>query len=380
MRSLPGMAAACSIAAVAVVTCVAQSVTAGVVVTAVGRQEGRIELRNGGIAAGATAVEWADVLIVLNDARPGGDAQPEMLHLINGESWAGSITRLVDGRFAIRTVFFGDREVAGSGVRAVDFRPGLTDVDPGDAKMLYMAKGNPVAGSLLWIEADRVAMETPLGVLALTRKEVNRIVYGPAMTGTGAIVDGDEVALADGSVLAGEITPAKEGIILRHQTLGRLVLKPSEWLWVRRHPASVSYLCDARPESVRATPLIRRAPPAPTVVSARSVKTGDAGFVKRLVVWPGCSAAYRLPGTAGKQVRVSAVAGLAPGARGEVCLRFMAGKTIAFERVFRAGEAGRSVVAFEAEGGSQLLIDVEYGRDLEFPCSVTVDDAVAVVM
>lgn len=354
---------------------------AGTVVTAAARQEGKIELDAGTVKAGAAQVKWADVLVAFNDEFPGVAVPPEVLHLRNGESWAGDIVKVAGEQAAINTPLFGKREFPSAMVKAIDFKPGLPPIQAGEEKMLYRTRGSPVPGSVLWVEGEKVALETPLGVLALTRKEITRAVCGLVTNAVAApAANSDEIALADGTILSCEVTPSKDGLVVKHPVLGSQVLKPDSWRWVRRHRDNVVYLADTKPVSVVATPLIRRAPPAPRVEPSRGTEKEGAMFARRMYAWPKTVSEYMLPGVNGRKTIVSAVVSLAAGSRGDAVVRFRVGEKTAFESVLKQEKPGPVAVSFEAEAGSRLAIEVDFDKVLRFPCSVTVDDAVAVLM
>jgi hypothetical protein len=316
---------------------------------------------------------------VFNATRAGGVLPPEVLHLRNGEAWAGEIVKLAGGQAKISTTFFGRRDLSADAVRAVDFKPRLPPLQAGESKMLYRVKGSPVPGSLLWIEGDRVALETPLGVLALTRKEMKRAVYGDTAAANDPAGREDEIALADGTVLIGQVVSRKDGFVVKHAVMGDQVVEPDAWRWVRRHPVQVAYLADTQPVSVLASPLIRRPPPAPRVESSRGMEEGPA-FVRRMYVWPKTVVEYMLPGEKGGKARVSAVLGLAAGSGGNASVRFRAGDRTVFERILKTDSSEPVAVSFEVEAGSVLTLDVDFDKAVRFPCSVTVDDAFVMPM
>lgn len=357
----------------------ARESAAGTVVTAATRQEGRIELQPGAVQVGAARVKWDDVLVMFNEAAPTTNTAPEILQLQNGESWAGSIIKVDNTQAVIQTAFFGRRDLPSPRVRTLDFKAGLPPVPAGETKMLWRSRGSPVPGSLLWVDGDRVALETPLGVLALTRKDIVRASYGGADTNAATASPGDEIALADGSVLSGILAPAPEGLVLKHALLGTQTVKPDAWRWVRRHRDGIVYLADAAPVSVSSTPLINRAPPVPRVDAFGGTETEGAPFIRRIRIWPKTISSYRLPGTPGKKVAVSALVSLAAGARGEAAVRFRMADKVVFECAVAQEKPGPTPVAFETEAGGVLTVEVDFGKVLRFPCSVTLDDAVAVV-
>lgn len=358
---------------------------AGTIVTSAGRLQGAIALSDNTVRAGEASVNWADVQLAFNDAAasyvPATNAllgrivaTNEALHFRNGEVWIGEVTRLQGGRFVMETTWFGSHTGDVAAVRAVDFKPGLPPLDEAADKILYRVSGRPTPGELMWIDGDRAALDTSLGVAALGRSKLQRYVFAqePAPeAGAG----GDEIALVDGSVLRGKIEPVNGGLRLTHPGLGEMQVSPGQWQWVRRHPAAVTYVLDGPPESVETFPLIRQPAPPPVV----SGPYKGAPFVRRVQISPKSLVTYRLPGKPGGPVFFCATLGLQDGARGAAHVKVRAGERVAFDQTLDPAATEPVRVAFDADGGSALELDVDFGEAVRLPCTVAVDDAYVIV-
>jgi len=346
----------------------------GLVLTANGRQEGAVAVGPGVIRVASASVNWADAILVVNDLQAELAPAPEALHLKNGEVWAGKVVKLAEGRVTLES-FFGRREVPVADVCAIDFMPGLPLIEDDTGGLLHRVKGRPVTGSLISIDADRAVIDTALGAVTLDKKDLKRYVLSGAKKKPEAPSD-DEITLGDGSILWGKSEPTKDGLRIKHAVLGEQVIGGGAWRSVRRHSASVTYLAEAAPSSVKTFPVIRRPADPPRVERARcGHPTGiSPGFVSRVYFWPKTIADYKLPGQAGEKVLFRAAVALADGSRGAARVLFRLGDRIVFDQVLTPENSKPVLVSFEAEAAGELKLEVDFGKGVRFPCSVTMED------
>ncbi len=163
---------------------------AGVVLTGSARQEGAIAVAGGVIQVGKASVKWPDVRVAVNDSADRAAAEPDALHLANGEVWTGKIAKAGGGQVTLVSALLGSRVVKTAELQAIDFVPGLPAPTAAKTGRLYRVKGRPVDGDLVWIEADRAAVDTALGAVAMDRKLLQRYVFAskpqqPAPSGDG---------------------------------------------------------------------------------------------------------------------------------------------------------------------------------------------------
>lgn len=340
----------------------------GLVVSRSARQSGALALQPGAIRVADASVPWGDVLLAFSELPAGGNPQPEALWLRNGEVWPGAIDKLSGGNAAVRTPL-GAATVPADAVLAIDFQPGLPPVERAPGGQLLRAKGKPVSGALLWIEDARVGIDSPLGALSLARKDLRRYIFAePAAAVAPAAELSDEVGLADGTVLRGQIEPQQDALLVKHPLLGEKRIPAGGWQWLRRHPAAVTYLAEGAPAAVETFPLIRNKVPAPRVEASRS---GEL-YVRRIQVWPRSVLRYAIPAGADKG-RFRAAAGLAPGSRGAARIRFTARERVLLEQVLAAG-AAPAAVEFGLDGVTELALEVDFDQHVALPCRVVVDD------
>jgi hypothetical protein len=348
---------------------------AGLALTLNGRQEGAVAVGPGVIRVGGASVNWADVILVVNDLQAELPVAPEALHLKSGEIWAGKVVKLAEGRITLESSF-GQRQIAAADVCAIDFMPGLPLIQEDDnGGLLHRLKGRPIPGNLISIDADLATIDTALGAVTLDKKDLKRYVLSGAKKKPEARSD-DELTLADGSILCGQCEPTKDGLRIKHAVLGEQVIQGGRWQSVRRHSTSVTYLAEAAPSFVKAFPVIRRPADPPGVERARCRRPTGAspGFVSRVHFWPKTIADYKLPGQPGGKVVFRAAVALAEGSRGAARVLFRLGDRVVFDQVLTPENSKAVPVSFEAEAGSDLKLEVDFGKAVRFPCSVTMED------
>lgn len=346
---------------------------AGSVTTPAGRLDGPVGLAGGALTAAAKPVPWDDVLVAVaeaSDARPAGEA----IHLETGEVWGGQVTKLAAGRITLASALLGTKEVDLAAVRSIDFVPDLPAPEAQTDGVLHRLKGNPVRGALVGLEGPKISVETALGPVPLDRGTVKRYVFAGAPR--KAAPTADEVTLTDGSVLMGKLAPTGAGLALKHPVLGDVNIAPNQWRSLRRRTGKVTYLTEQTPDKVETFPLIRLPANPPAIERARAQAPGTPapGYVCRMRLWPHTIVSYALPGEGAQKVSFRAQVGLPEGSRGALAVRAKVGEKVAFETVLDPKDPKPATVAFEADAGGVLTLEVDFDKTIRFPCSVTVDD------
>ncbi|MBM4032506.1 MAG: hypothetical protein FJ291_12070 [Planctomycetes bacterium] len=354
---------------------------ADVVQTAGGRVEGKVAFAADALQVGGKPVAWGDVLFVIRDQEGRSIRSPEALRLASGEVWYAHVAGLAAGKLKARLPLLGERELDAAAIRAVDFLPDLPPPQPGDrAGTLYREKGEPVPGALMWIDEQRLAIDSPLGVLTLAREGLARYLFkADAKTAAGA--KEDEVSLLDGSTLRGQARPTKDGLELEHALLGKVAIAGRMVRSVLRRPANVAWLGEMKPSAVSAVPLIARAVPPealeyPSLGGSR-VWPGELLAIRAVRVEPKCSVSWRLPAMPGQKLLFGATVSPIEGMRGDVRLRLLgAGKTLAERDIGPA--AKREALAAEVPPNAELAVEVDFGPNQRFPCGVILGDPMVV--
>jgi len=175
---------------------------AAIVETRTGRLQGALGWEKDHLTIDGKKIDWAKVLYLLCDStdKPAGAAS--IVRLKSGEAWTAEILRVADKQLHVRSPKLGEMKLDLAQVAELDFLP--SEVRPTDLKAgtLYRSKGEPVPGTLLALDGERLTMDSPLGEVKLPRKGLTRFVFALPLTARveKAI---DEVALVDGTSRVG---------------------------------------------------------------------------------------------------------------------------------------------------------------------------------
>lgn len=362
----------------ALAACVAR---ADVVQMPGGRIEGKVAFAPDTLQVAGKSLPWGDVLFVIRDPEGRSIRPPEALRTTRGEVWHAHLASLAAGRLKARLPLLGERELDVAEVQAVDFLPDFAPPEPGDKPgTLYRQKGEPVPGRLMWIDGQRLAIDSPLGVLTLAREGLARYLFTAAPKLPPA-PKGDEVSLLDGTTLRGEARPAKDALELDHPLLGKVAIPGRLVRSVLRRPPGVAWLGEIAPARVNAAPLIVRGVPPEAIeypaIGGSRAWPGELLAIRGIRMLPKCTATYRLPVLPGQGLAFAATLWPIEGMRGEVKLRLLAaGKTLAESGV---GPSARpQPLAAEVPRGAELAIEVDFGPELLFPCGVLLGDPMVV--
>jgi hypothetical protein len=348
----------------------ANGVCDGVAVTRGGRLSGRIAFRDDGISVGGKTVRWDDVLFV---ARGGARrlTAPQAVRFENGEVWTGDILRLSAGKLGVRGPLFGEREVVVGDVAQLAFAAWHSLDGELSPNTLYRKSGEPVPGSLIWIDETHIAMDTPLGVLKLDRDAASRYVVQPVNPARPPKPATDTVFLFDGTVLHGRLAPSNGGLRLEHAKLGTVDVPGAVVRAVLRRPEDVACLAEEAFASVEAAPLVTEAREPERIICQPAVpgEDGDAEWLTALRMWPRTtlSIPVKAPGTLRGRLC------LENGSRGSARVRIQAkGKTL-LDQALRPG-AQAAPLSVAVPGSAQLVVEVDFDGPVRFPCSVLLAD------
>jgi hypothetical protein len=350
------------------------SVSAGVVHTADARLEGEVAFADGQVTVGGQAVAWDAVLAVVPVARAPDPVVGSTVRWAGGEVWRADLVALSGGRATLSFGRFGRHEADAVRLAAVDFFPADT---PGqDAPgTLFRDQGEPIPGTLLWVDQSRLAIDSPLGVLTLSRQGVMRYVFPSPGRVSAAPASADEVGLMDGSILRGTARPVAGGVQLEHPVLGALRLDAGAVRSVARLGGRAWDLARLVPQSATAPGLLGKASPAATYACGRA-GMGSPTALSAMTVQPETALRYRLGQAGGRALAFRARVGPVEGARGDVRLRILAGgKTVAERDVSPGARAADIAVNLP---GADIEIKVEFGSRIAFPCAVVLEDAFVV--
>ncbi len=365
-------------ACLAAVTAAAGPARAGAVETFAGRLEGPVTLENGRIEVGGRAVAWSEVLYVLRGPSSSTFEPPDAVRFAGGERWGGELLSLEGGTIRFRSRLVGERELPAGTVTMLEFEPGLPEPAGPLAPGLYRPQGPPVPGTLLWIDARRIAIDSLLGVLKLPRETAERYVFArPASAAPPA--GSDEVGLVDGSVMRGRFGFDADGPRLEHPVLGTVRIPPAMVVWLVRRPPTAVYLADAEPEVERAAGVVGGSPRPETIRRRPGSRPGPGAepFIAAVRLEPHTEVRYGLTLTGRR--RLVALVRPVRGARGQARLRVEAGDAVLEEVVVAPGDAAVRLSLALPPRASDVRFDVTFGEGIALPCGVVIADPLVVV-
>jgi len=345
-------------------------ILAGVVQTRTGRLSGAVSVRDGALAVDGKVVPVKDVLFAVFDAPGRTFRSPNTVRLTSGEVWHCEVLALQAGKLKLRSPYFGTKEVAREGVRSLEFREKVPPEEGLGADTLYREEGEPLPGKLLWISSTQVAVDSPLGAMAMDRSEVTRFILSkaaPAAATTGHC----EVALCDGSVVRGTLKLAAGEVVVTHEELGELAVPVRAVRSLLCHAPGCVYLAEMALDTA-ASPLLAATPSIRTVHRrAGGQADAAAGYVRALVIQPSTKLTVRLPGKAPGVFRatVSAV----DAARGPARLRITAGGKALIARTVEPSVGPPEAISVELTGET-MAIEVLFEDTPKFPCGVVLGD------
>ncbi len=340
---------------------------AGVVQTRTERLAGALSFTESGVKIGDKSVPWNEASIVLPGTLPTiGDSS--VVHLATGELWAVDVRKMMGKKLHVQSSLLGERDLDLAAIRAIDFLSGMSLSDKSDPATLYRDSGEPLPGTVLWIDPTRLAIDSPLGALTLSREGILRYVFkadpkaAPAST---ALLD--EVRLTDGSLFKGTATSAKDSINLDHPLLGKITIPAKAIRSIIRHPAGVTYITSFPSDSLKLTPLI-----APAISAGRVQPPNDQLAATAIPLEPNTTIHYKLPAhTSALSFHCGLVP--APNSRGTIHFTLEASAKSLFDGVIKPGDAPQSV-RVELPEGDELTLTVAFSKTVSFPCSVVLLD------
>ena len=349
----------------------------GVVQTVDARLEGDVAWADGGLSVAGKPVAWDAVIYALPQAAEAGASSGGAVRLDGGEVWRGDIVGLAAKRLTVRSALFGTREVETDRVRELWFfdAAGADGSQTGAAGTLYRDKGEPIPGTLLWVDETRLAIDSPLGVLTLPREGVVRYNFPASPKAQDRPAGDDLVGLVDGTVIRGAVKPKAGGVEVVHAVLGTLVIPAANIHYVRRSDARVTDLIAQLSGTIKEQGILNAsAAGGPRDVRGGSDVSAPAGqCLAAMRLQPKTTAACALARGAGKQLRLTGRIEPVPGARGDARLRVKVGGKTVFEKDLAPGAAAVPLAVDLPEVGD-LGIEVDFGRRIGFPCGVVLED------
>jgi hypothetical protein len=331
---------------------------ADVVRTAAGQVTGEIRLREGGMLVGDKPIGFEQVLFAVREAPP-SLSQPQTVCLKSGERWMVECRRLALKKLRVYSPLIGERDLDVAKLAAVDFivRPA---VGAAAASTLYRQEGEGVPGTVLWIDAARLAIETPLGVVTLPREGCLRYVFAtetPPAPSPGQ----DLVTLIDGSIFLGKPKITSAGIELEHELLGAVPLPLSAIRSIQRNRNGVTSI---RSATVKQAELI--APAQPEKAVALVDEESGRPWMRSTVLDAKSTARLAMPKDAASFSAV--VQGI-----GQSIVKIRAGDRVLTEKRIARNDPPCLLTA-DVSGAAEVAIDVDFDGVMKFPCGIILAD------
>jgi hypothetical protein len=347
---------------------------AALVETRTGRVQGILAWEKDHVTVDGKKVDWADVLYLLNDPTDRTTTTGSIVRLKSGEAWTAEILAVSDKKVAVRSPKLGEMKLDLAQVAELDFLP--SEARPADlkAETLYRLKGEPVPGTLLALDGERLTMDSPLGEVKLPRKGLTRYVVAlpPSLARVEKAID--EVALTDGSIFRGTLRVVDGALELEHGLLGKMKLTPATLRSVVRRSPDAIDLTALTPRSAETAPLLGTTTGPARYDRLDAEQRSALRCLDGLRIEPKTTLSYTLPKSEGKKRKLRLTLACPEGARGDAKLRVRLGDRTVIEQEAKAGAAPQSVVV-ELPAGDELTIEVEFGARLRFPCGVVLADA-----
>lgn len=361
-------------------------------ITRSGQHEFRGEFKGAKLRASGREIAWDEVLVMVRDA-PLTIGAPHLLHLTSGEAWAVHAGGLMPGKLKVNGPLSAQAQTLDVKVlRALDFARGLPPPGAEPARTLFRREGEALPGEMLWLDGQKLGLNSRLGAFTLPLDGLCRYVFDnrPEQESPGA--KHDEVGLTDGSILHGRTALASDGALeLRHSTLGDLTLAWAAVRYVLRRSSGVSFLCEPVASSeprasasgqvlsarrIDRQPLLNVTPPlglldTQGILGARGPAWFQGRCVRGMEMQPVTALCWPLPPKGTTQFR--AWCGSADGTQGAVQVRISVEGKTALEKLIAPGQPPEWLVA-DLPAGKELRLEADFAPSLRFPAAVVLGD------
>ncbi len=331
------------------------------VVTIKERIEGALTLQDGQMSIGGKTIAWDSVSTISRSDAPATLKSSRVVRLKNGEIWSVEISGLVAKKMTIDSPAFGTQRLEIALIAGIDFVQNL-EWDSGlAAGVLYRGKTQPIPGEIMWIDRDKISLNTSLGALTLQRDGLTRYVFSTEIKDP---VDAfDEIALRDGSIFKGKAALNGTNVELIHAILGKLYFPLSALRSVVRGSPGVANIRSFSAEQVQYTPLIgvRMLPDR-----VQDIQSGIWG----IRMWPSTVVKFPLPENHEKIVFRGALS-CAANAAGHARVRVSANGKVVLEKIVSEKSEWFQLEFTKAK---ELEIEVDFAGKPLFPADLVLSE------
>jgi hypothetical protein len=338
--------------------------------TQTGRQSGELHWKNGHLFLSGNPLRLEDIQSISRKTTALSAASPHAVHFRNGETWQVEILTLKNGKLAVKGDPFGERTIDLPSVRSLEFSPKTKLQGTSRPGVLYRTSGRPLPGKLTWIKKDDIAIDCALGIIPLPRTGlVEYIIPGSSIqTGSEPM---DEIGLVDGSILRGKVGLDDEKIILEHPVLETVGIQWDKLRYLIRSGKQTQWLTDFQDRQVDTFgPLGKH-----RGVEHLDFRKADRTSLSAVRVIPQTMLRYKLPtkGQSSSRILRTSLCPV-PGSLGDATISLSLGKKEFYKKEFLAEDETENI-SIPLPSGNDLVVRVEFGERLAYPCGVDMHDA-----
>ena len=340
-----------------------------VVQTLAERVQGDVTFLDGAVSVAGKTLSLADVLLVSRAATRATLSAPQALRLADGQVWPVQLRRVQGKKAQVVSPIAGARDIDIDTLRAIDFAANLEDRGDQAGGTLYREGGEPIPGNIIWIDAQRMALDSPLGLLTLGRDTAARYVFKHVPKPVSDPTD-DELRLVDGSVLRGKVAIGNNRVELRHAIWGTISVPGAAVTAITRFPADVTHVRDLPAGAATAKAIVGTG----TSTGGAEVTSGGAG-VRVITIQLGASVRVPVAGGGTLAATLMPVAG----ARGAAKVKMsIAGKAVLEESVAPGANARPVSADLGATGGELVIEVVSAGEPATYPGGAVLADVLVI--
>ncbi len=333
-----------------------------------GLEEGRLKWTDDGrLQLEGRDIRFESVKSIFLERGPAASPPHQAIGLRSGEQWFVHLHELKeDGLLEFTSPLFGRRSIEIEKVASLEFSPGTDPAKANRPGILYRTEGRPLPGKLLWVKHDNVAVDSPLGIIPMPRKDLHRYV----LPGKPAQADAslDELGMVDGTVLLGTLGFNEGKVQLLHPVLETLQVDWKSIRYIVRSGNGISWLSDLERTSAESVGPLGRKP----FQDASKTRAEGSRFLTTLRVSPQTTLRYKLTGSGEREFR--AILSSIPGSRGDATVVLAASGKEFYRQSVTGGDAARTLKLPVPEGDA-LELRVEFGERMAYPCGIDLGDA-----
>jgi hypothetical protein len=339
--------------------------------TQTGRQSGELHWENAQLLLNQSPIKPDDIKSISRKTTAIGNASPpHAVHFRNGETWQVEILTLTNDKLAIKGDPFGERTVDLSSVVSLEFAPRPQHQGTSRPGVLYRTSGRPLPGKLTWIKKDDIAIDCALGIIPLPRTGlIEYIIPGSSIRTDQEPMD--EIGLVDGSILRGKVGLEDEKIILEHPVLETVGIQWNKLRYLIRSGKQTQWLNDFQDRQVDTSgPLGKH-----SGVEHLDFRKAGQPSLSAVRIIPETVLRYKLPtkGQSDRRVLRTAMSPV-PGSLGDVTVTLSLGNIEFYKKELLAEDVTENI-SIPLPSGNDLVVRVEFGERLAYPCGIDMHDA-----